>query len=123
MYDDFDAEFGNRAAEDDRTRKVYEQPDGGCKIFIRNVDPHGFFKVFFEKGPVPKELRNSWTYLRLANADVEKYLNNKVLEKAEAVAKAEHKIKFKSEQAQRAQITRQENKAKAKLDDAQTEAG
>ena len=100
---------------EDRTRAVFEQPYRQGKIFIRNVDPHGFFEIFMEFGPKPKEFNCSFTRLDMAKTKVQQYID--------ATPPPSPPPKpVKSERAVKAQITKNANK-RAALENGETKAG
>lgn len=70
-----DDEFGD--GEEKNKASFPVNAEGNC-LHIRIAGPYGFFKVFTDKGPVPKELAGAWTDLKMAKASVQRYISQTV---------------------------------------------
>lgn len=49
----------------------------GQVVYIRSHNPHGFYRVAFEKGRVPEVLKGNYTSKLLAEQEARKYFLNK----------------------------------------------
>ena len=52
------------------------------KVFIKAHNPHGFYKITFERGRVPESLQGGYTSRSMAEAEARKYFLTKSKEMA-----------------------------------------
>jgi hypothetical protein len=60
--------------------RVKEFPMGadGPSLFLVRSQPHGFFEVATERGPVPGALKGKWTNQTMAGAAIQGYIDKNV---------------------------------------------
>lgn len=69
--------FNQDMTEDKEAPKVIEVPlKNSDSIFkVKREDPYGFFKIYYERGVVPRKLSGQYTSLRDAKRGIEEYDN------------------------------------------------